>query len=274
MNNTPHCLVLRLAAPLQSWGSASEFNRRDTDGIPTKSGIAGLLAAAQGRRRQDPIEDLLGMCLAVRTDQAGTLLRDYHTVSTLDGSPLPKSERNKSGRQLPTSPKKFTHLTERFYLQDACFVAVIGLDDLELLKALAHAVTHPGYPLALGRRSCPPTQPFLLPHGENNNTLWPGTPEEVVAHVPWQGKPQRYQKITDTSISLAVTVDAEGTSLDSPKDATIDTRNDLPTSFDPRKRSFGTRRVVHYWVNAPVPEALIEEQTRPEHDPFDLLEVG
>ena len=42
-------LVLRLAGPLQSWGSSSRFTRRSTEAFPTKSGIVGLLAAAQGR---------------------------------------------------------------------------------------------------------------------------------------------------------------------------------------------------------------------------------
>ena len=70
------CLVLRLAGPLQSWGSSSQFNRRETDDRPTKSGVIGLLAAAQGRRRSDPIEDLVDVKLAVRVDQPGSLLRD------------------------------------------------------------------------------------------------------------------------------------------------------------------------------------------------------
>jgi CRISPR-associated Cas5-like protein len=39
-------LLLRLAAPLQSWGSDSKFETRKTDREPTKSGVVGLLAAA------------------------------------------------------------------------------------------------------------------------------------------------------------------------------------------------------------------------------------
>ena len=41
-------LLLRLAAPLQSWGSDSKFETRKTDREPTKSGVVGLLAAALG----------------------------------------------------------------------------------------------------------------------------------------------------------------------------------------------------------------------------------
>ena len=87
-------LKLRLAGPLQSWGAASRFTRRDTEEAPTKSGLLGLLAAAEGRRRSDPIEDLVGLELAVRIDQRGSLLRDFHTAHhQLTGSPMPLTER-------------------------------------------------------------------------------------------------------------------------------------------------------------------------------------
>ena len=39
-------LLLRLAAPLQSWGSGSKFNIRSTEREPTKSGVIGMIAAA------------------------------------------------------------------------------------------------------------------------------------------------------------------------------------------------------------------------------------
>ncbi|WP_223273999.1 CRISPR-associated protein Cas5, partial [Nocardia cerradoensis] len=48
---------MRLAAPLQSWGVASRFARRETQQYPSKSGILGLIAAARGHRRTDPIEE-------------------------------------------------------------------------------------------------------------------------------------------------------------------------------------------------------------------------
>ena len=52
-------LLLRLAGPLQAWGVKSKFSIRATELAPTKSGILGMLAAAVGRRRTDPVEDLL-----------------------------------------------------------------------------------------------------------------------------------------------------------------------------------------------------------------------
>ena len=41
-------LLLRLVGPMQSWGTASRFDQRDTGKEPSKSGVVGLLAAAAG----------------------------------------------------------------------------------------------------------------------------------------------------------------------------------------------------------------------------------
>lgn len=126
-------LALRLAGPLQSWGSSSRFTRRMTEDVPTKSGIIGLLAAAQGRRRSDPIEDLTGLQLAVRVDQSGELLRDFHTAHHLT-----------SGEAMP--------LTHRFYRTDSVFLACIG-GPQPMLEGLHEALQDPAFPLYLGRRS-------------------------------------------------------------------------------------------------------------------------
>ena len=51
-------LLLRLAGPLQSWGMLSHFNERDTARFPTRSGVIGLLAAALGIARDEPLDGL------------------------------------------------------------------------------------------------------------------------------------------------------------------------------------------------------------------------
>ncbi|MBB0247261.1 type I-E CRISPR-associated protein Cas5/CasD, partial [Streptomyces alkaliphilus] len=141
-------LLLRLAGPLQAWGDRSTFNRRETRPVPTKSGIIGLLAAAAGRAREDSLDDLSPLRLGVRVDQPGTLLRDYHTVSDYRGRPLPQAGVSAKGVQKPTSPAKHTHVTTRYYLQDAIFLAAVA-GPRELLLGLQHAVRNPAFPLAL-----------------------------------------------------------------------------------------------------------------------------
>ncbi|MFI0796874.1 type I-E CRISPR-associated protein Cas5/CasD [Micromonospora rubida] len=267
MNDPTFCLALRLAGPLQSWGGRGQFNRRDTLDEPTKSGILGLLAAAQGLRRQDSIEKLLGLSLGVRTDQPGSLLRDYHTVSDHRGRPLPSATVNAKGVQRPTSPPKYTHITQRFYLQDAVFVTAVN-GPTDLLRILADALRSPAFPLALGRRSCPPTLPLLLTPDATNHAdrdaLWPGLPLEVLRRVPWQANDNHrasrgHRGKPPTAIDLPVTVDDEHGD---------DVRIDVPASFDPLHRGFNTRRVRQEWVHLSTGDP---DDNQPDHDPFALL---
>ena len=45
------CVVLRLEGPLQSWGTSSQYNRRMTDILPSRSAVTGMLCAALGLSR-------------------------------------------------------------------------------------------------------------------------------------------------------------------------------------------------------------------------------
>ena len=272
----PRSLVLRLAAPLQSWGGQSQFNRRDTRPEPTKSGIIGLLAAAQGRRRTDSIEDLVGLRLGVRVDQPGTILRDYHTVSDHRHRPLLSAQVNAKGAQKPTAPGKLTHVTQRFYLQDAVFIAAIS-GPHALLLALAEAVRRPEFPLALGRRCCPPTQPILLtPESARPPELtWPGDVTQVLGSQPWAASShtrdlmvahaRRRGQFPPHSIDLPMTVDAAEHAHG------YDLATDIPLSFDPLRRGFTTRRIEHLWARGIKTGIPAADATTVDHDPFALL---
>ena len=75
-------LLLRLAGPLQSWGTDSKFDVRRTGREPSKSGVIGMVAAALGIQREEDerIRELAGLRFGVRADREGKLLRDYQTV--------------------------------------------------------------------------------------------------------------------------------------------------------------------------------------------------
>ncbi|MFE7129138.1 type I-E CRISPR-associated protein Cas5/CasD [Streptomyces sp. NPDC057617] len=73
-------LLARLAGPLQSWGVAARFERRDTLTHPTKSGFAGMLAAALGLERDACLCRLRRLRFAVRADRPGTPVEDFHLV--------------------------------------------------------------------------------------------------------------------------------------------------------------------------------------------------
>ena len=141
-------LLLRLAGPLQSWGTDSRFDVRRTGREPSKSGVIGMVAAALGISREDDskIRDLAGLRMGIRADREGSLLRDYQTV---------KAKQNK----LYGPAKDMAYVTNRYYLSDAVFL--VGLEgDRKLLEQIKEALQSPAYPLYLGRRSCPPARRF------------------------------------------------------------------------------------------------------------------
>ncbi|MCB5911518.1 type I-E CRISPR-associated protein Cas5/CasD [Streptomyces pinistramenti] len=268
-------LLLRLAGPLQSWGTRSAFNRRETNPEPTKSGVIGLLAAASGLAREEPLGELTSLRLGIRVDQPGTLLRDYHTVSDYRGRPLPQSGVTAKGIQKPTSPVKHTHVTTRYYLQDAVFLAAVA-GPRDLLTTLDAAVRAPGFPLALGRRSCPPTQPVSL-------GLREGGLEEALRAESWQASGRAREEYASGlgrergagRPLYPARVDRSATLEDPDGDDLV---HDAPVSFDPHARRFTSRRVRHTWLNIPTgftePDAddpTGDPEDEAGHDPFALL---
>lgn len=226
-------LLLRLGAPLQSWGTSSRFVRRNTDRAPSRSGVIGLLAAARGVRRTDPLEELLSLRIGVRIDQPGQVERDFQTARSLDGS--------------STMP-----LSYRFYLADAVFaVAVEG--DADLLASLEQALRSPVFPLSLGRRSCPPAGQML--HGLRDGTL-----RDRLATEPWHASRWTQRRHTSPTVELDIVVDCPADAVDA------ELVRDEPLSFDPRNRSYGWRTVHRDKVEVPNPSY------RPTAAPTDPLD--
>lgn len=164
MSNETAFLGLRLEGPLQSWGFDSQFNRRNTGLMPTKSGILGMCLAALGIDRGSEAEKLLlQQCVNLRLltiavprklkrygDQADELpvrrITDYHTV-----------QNTKTAK----GDMKDTHLTFRQYLCDAFFVCVL-FGDSELIYQLGNALENPVWGIWLGRKACIPAAPVFV----------------------------------------------------------------------------------------------------------------
>lgn len=221
----PSTLLLRLGGPLQAWGDQSRFERRATRPEPTKSGILGLIAAAQGRSREDDLADLGVLGYGVRTEQEGRLVRDYQTAQRPD-SVLGKGWSN---------PK----LSYRYYLADALFLAGIQ-GDRALLEGIAEAIRSPEFPLYLGRRACPPSRPILHVRelGDSSAAIVDGDVATVLAEEPWIAEPW-YRRTQPTTVRLRLVRDAR------PEEAAQETVRDVPVSFSPERRSYVWRRVVH-----------------------------
>ncbi len=167
MPDTPHTLLLRLAGPLQAWGTTSRFDERDTQLEPSKSGVLGLVCAALGRDRAEPVDDLAALKMGVRVDREGLLMRDYQTAT---GVLIAATGKPDLGR---------TVVSPRFYLSDAAFLVGLQGDDLALLQQIAAALRAPHWPLALGRKAMVPGLPVWLADG-----LQPGDLAGALARHP------------------------------------------------------------------------------------------
>ena len=152
-------LLMRICAPMQSWGTKSSFTHRDTEREPTKSGIIGLLGAALGRPRGADIADLCALRMAVRNDRPGEIICDFHTAGA-DGAYLVDGKVD----------RKDVIVSKRYYLAGAKFL--VGLEgERSLLAKLQAALKHLVWPLFLGRKSCPPAERLWLPDGLQDTDL-------------------------------------------------------------------------------------------------------
>jgi CRISPR system Cascade subunit CasD len=228
-------LLFKLAGPLQSWGSSSRFARRGTEVAPTKSGVIGMLAAAKGIRRTEPLTELLGLEFGVRLDQPGQILRDFQTARSLDG-------------------RDSAPLTYRFHLSDAAFLAAVR-GEQELVYGLAEALDRPRFPLYLGRRSCPPVGPISL--GVHDDTL-----DDALSSWPWLAA-EWYRRRAARTVRLEIIRDAR------PGEPVTETVPDEPVSFDPAHRQHTWRSVLRRHVD--VTNDLAERAGVAEHDPLSLL---
>ena len=201
-------LLLRFAGPMQAWGADSRFDVCRTNREPTKSGVIGLLAAALGWRRDAPLDDLEALQFGVRVDREGVLLRDFHMVRSA----------------------KTAYVTTRYYLCDAVFLTGVFSEDEALMPRLAEAVSHPAFPLFLGRRACPPEGRVFL--GLREEAL-----EEALMHEP--------------SLLSQQTMDPNKMTRMVLEDPASPARlRDVPVSFSPFRREYRYRAAKEQWIGS------------------------
>lgn len=224
-------MLLRLGAPLQSWGSESVYDNRETDYMPTKSGVVGMLAAALGRKRDVSLDDLAELEFGVRVDQQGIRLNDFQ-ITQMGG-------------------KLNANLSNRVYLSDAIFLVGLASEDVCFLEELEHALTHPQFTVFLGRRSCPPTQPLVL--GIRDGTLYQSLFEEEWLAPEW--RKHALFHFSDKLHLRIVVDDTQGRTI----------KKDVPISFSP----FG--RKYKYRCMKEMPGKIVEKgklSVSTEHDPM------
>lgn len=227
-------LLLLLKGPMQSWGTESRYATRATSSLPSKSGVLGMLAAAEGRRRDEDMADLAGLKFAVRVDQSGSLLRDYQTAQNWQKDPQASAK-----------------LITRYFLSDAAFVAAIESEDREQLENFAENLNRPVFPLYLGRRSCPAPPNVVLGVVEKPAVA------ALQEHGRWHAT-KEYMKSSGGEVSLPIYRDSL------PGESGVACQ-DVPKSFNPQHRKYSWRTVVQKEF-ANVENPLDSAERRP--DPF------
>lgn len=219
-------LLLRLAGPMQSWGTQSRFSIRDTGLEPSKSGVFGLLCAALGAPRDD--EETLqrlrdGLTMGVRVEREGVMKKDFHTANNVAKA---------SG-----SGTKDTEISDRWYLADADFLVGLESKDEALLLALNKALAQPVWQIFLGRKSFVASRPV-----RERDAPLPLPLLEALAKYDWKTDRQEAPPAR-----LRVAVDAQAETAAGGWQTEM--RQDVPLSF--ARRSFTIRQVKTGFVATP-----------------------
>lgn len=181
-------LILRLDAPLMSFGGVMIDQHGFIDRFPGTSLFTGLIGNALGWRHGDfqrlqSLQDRLQY--AARWDVEPERIVDYHTADlgqpkmrqpawTTRGEP-----EHRAGGQ---AAKYGTHIRYRHHWADGLMTVALALagegePDLEAARA---ALERPARPLFLGRKACLPARPLLDPEpmreGPDLLTILRGTP--------------------------------------------------------------------------------------------------
>lgn len=213
-------LLLRVAGPMQSWGTTSRFDQRDTGKEPSKSGVIGLLAAALGIDREewtDDLQALAALSMGVRHDRPGVLKRDYQTAQGIISADRSKVHE--------------TAVTTRDYLADAVFLVGLEGPDRALLERAHTALQNPVWPLALGRKSYVPSESVWLEGGVVDESLM-----SALAAFPWLTTTRRGEVVPKRLLVSLESTDGSGALR----------MDQLLSSFADRR--FGARHVRSEWV--------------------------
>lgn len=215
-------LLLCLVGPMQSWGTTSRFDQRDTGKEPSKSGVVGLLAAALGIDRENwgNLEPLTQLSIGIRHDRPGVPKRDYQTAQHIISADRSKIHE--------------TAVTTRDYLADAAFLVGLEHDDRSLLERIHAALRDPVWPLALGRKSYVPSEPIWIENGVQDVPL-----REALTRWPWIVSQRRWEEIPEKLLASFESEDGSGI-----------LKMDQPLSSFAERR-FGARFVRSEWIPFP-----------------------
>ena len=177
-------LLLRLDAPLMSFGGVAIDNLGVSDVWPSASLITGLLGNALGLRRTDvdalqALQDRL--VFACRADRKGERLTDFQTADLDHADAGWTTEGHPEGRAGDAKKYNAPHIRHRDYWADRIVLVALRLEPEDLkpgLDVLARALENPARPLFVGRKPCLPATPVFAGWVEGKSAL------DAISRVP------------------------------------------------------------------------------------------
>ncbi len=224
-------LILRLVAPLQSWGYLSHWEIRDTSFEPSKSGIIGLLSCALGYPRMDPriLELSKNLEMGVRIDRSGSIRRDFQTAQ----GPFLMANESRS--------KRSDHLIfKKQYIEDGAFLVVLK-GSKKILKKCMNALQNPKWPTYLGRKCCVPTCPIFESYSEKFQSI-----PEALKNYPLDDRTNDYLSKNDAQEKKCRIL------WDDPNGSIIRHDNYIASPA----HLFGDRFICMDWINVKVISAI------------------
>jgi CRISPR system Cascade subunit CasD len=213
---------------MQSWGTTSRFDQRDTGKEPSKSGVVGLLAAALGidRENWNDLEPLTRLSMGVRHDRQGMPRRDFQTAGCAAADTIIKADGSQA--------KDGGVVSQRFYLADAAFLVGMESEERFLLERIHSALRDPVWPLALGRKSYVPSESIWMKDG-----LQDAPSRDVLTRWPWIASLRRGEEPPEKLLISFESEDGSGV-----------LKMDQPLSSFAERR-FGARFVRSEWMPFP-----------------------
>lgn len=161
-------LLLRLDAPLMSFGGPLVDQKGPTLPFPGRSMLTGLIGNALGYEHADHealnrLQDRVAY--AVRCDRPGARITDFQTVDL--GQPFSRAGWTTRGEPEGRGggSGQSTHIRYREYLADSHYTIALALmppSGSPTLDEVERALSEPERPLFLGRMACLPASPILL----------------------------------------------------------------------------------------------------------------
>lgn len=153
-------IALALKGPFASFGSGSKTAKvRETQFFPTKSALFGMLLAAAGKH--GTVEEMKTLLENIQADaydfqEKKEYLHDYQILG------MGYDQNDWFGKKM--IPMKYdgscqgtNSCIKKTYLQNVKFGVILTVLDDSLAEDIARSLTHPTWPIFLGRKNCIPT---------------------------------------------------------------------------------------------------------------------